>query len=384
MALAVVVILVVTAPWSGGPPEIGGVPLGSQGGPLPSFSSPAPSAYHLVYRVTASGQPPYREELWVERPFQSMDVTGSGPAASLTIVSRLGAQVLKSGNGAAPTLVRVPVGPPAGDVRIDQVLAPAVAAGRLLVIGRDSVLGRACRVLRSAASLRAPGPLLPLRAGNSYVDSCVDRDGIVLEERDYRNGSPTQLRRAVSLQVGMTAGAGGDYRLSAVPTPFDQGGGSFVRLTFSSSPPGVSWYPGRLPAGFVHSGRYDVIPSQPQAFSPDDPQPFGVSGLPAGLVTELDDAFVRGPDLIVLQQGETAGGARFQPPTGGEAVDLGGMGRGQLLLSAGGSVVTAEPEGGSQFVRVSGTVDPSVLLAVARSLRVEPPGTLVTIPQASG
>ena len=359
--------------------------LSDRSGRLPSFSSPVPAGYHVVYRVTVAGQQAYTDDLWVERPFESMDVTRPGRSpAFLTIVSRLGAQVLKAGNGAAPSLVRVPVGLPAGDVRVDPVLAPGVAAGRLLVVGRDSVLGRACRVLRSAASLRAPGPLLPLRPGNSYVDTCVDREGIVLKESTYRDRSLAQLRVAVTLQVGAAAGAAGDYAMSAPPTPFDKGGGSFVPLTFSSSPPGVSWYPARLPPGFVHTGRYDVIPSQPQAFNPDVPQPSGAGGLPAGLVAELDDAFVRGPDLIVLQQGATAGGSRFQPPTGGQAVDLGGLGRGQLLLSAGGSVVTAEPGGGSRFIRVSGTVPPTTLLAVARSLQVEAPGTLVTIPPASG
>lgn len=384
VALAAALVLA-AAPW--GPAEIGGVPLNGGGGPLPAFS-PAPSGYHVVYQVTAAGQPTSTDELWVERPFESMDVTSvggaAGGAALLTIVSRLGAQVLKSGNGAAPSLIRVPVGPASGDLRVDPVLGPAVAAGQLLVVGRDAVLGRGCTVLRSAASLRAPGPLLPLQPGNSYVDTCVDQSGIVLQESTYRDGSLTQLRRAVSLQLGAAAGAGGDYGITAEPTPFDQGGGSFVQLTPTSSPPGLSWYPARIPPGFVHTGRYDVIPSQPQAFNPSSPQPPGAGGLPPGLVTELDDAFVQGPDLIVVQQGETAGGSRFEPPTGGQAVDLGGLGPGQLLLSAGGSVVTAEPGNGSQFVRVTGTVAPPVLLDVARSLQVEAPGTLVTIPTPVG
>ena len=387
VALVTVLVVVVVDPW--GPSDvaaIGGVPLSARGA-LPTFSYPPPAGYHVVYRVTAAGQPVQTDELWVERPFDSADITASGPTsgtALLTIVSRIGAQVLEAGNGAAPNLVRVPVGPPGADVRIEPLLGPAVTAGLLLVVGHDSVMGQACTLIRSEASLRAPGPLLALTPGRSYVDTCLDRDGIVLQESTYRNGSLTQQRRAISLQIGAAAGAGGDYAVSAPTTPFNQGGGSFVQLTLASSPPGRSWFPAHVPAGFTHTGRYDVIPSQPQAFSGDASQPPGVSGLPPGLVTELDDAFVNGPDLIVLQQGETAGGSRFQPPTGGQTVDLGALGRGQLLLSAGASAVTAEPGGGSQFVRITGTVPPSVLLDVARSLTVEPPGTLVTIPQSSG
>ena len=97
------------------------------------------------------------------------------------------------------------------------------------------------------------------------------------------------------------------------------------------------------------------------------------------MVTAVDDVYVRDADVVIVEQGQTLGGAPFQPPTGGRAVDLGRLGQGQVLLSAKASSVTALLGSGS-FVRVSGTVPPQDLTAVARSLEPRPPGTIVTVP----
>jgi len=59
------------------------------------------------------------------------------------------------------------------------------------------------------------------------------------------------------------------------------------------------------------------------------------------------------------------------------------LGAGQLVLSATASSVVAEPAGESNFVRVTGTVDPRLLVQTARSLVAVDMGsrnTLVTIP----
>lgn len=376
-------LVLAAMPWSHATPLVGGAPLVPYSGAVPRFG--VPMGYHIVYRVTAPGIAPYTEALWVERPFESLDETLSGPppggALDLARSSLLGSQVLRTGSSEG-ALIHVPAGPPQSDVRLDAVVGPALREGYLLDVGQSVVLGRRCTVFRSGSALETAGGLVRLKPGQSFVDSCLDDQGLLLSEQTYSHGRLKESRRAVSVQVGASAGRSGDYRLPAVATAFDQGGGSFDQVTLSSSPPGLSWAPSWVPPGFEHYGRYAVVPSQPQAFDQSQPANGAPNplGLPGSLVTELDDVYVSGPNMIVIEQGVTIGGGIFRAPRGQVPVELGPvMGAGQLSLSATESVVSAEPDRGSHFVRVGGTVDPSVLLEVARSLRIERPGHLVNL-----
>lgn len=373
-------LLVAAAPWSTPVPTVGGLAIGSFPGPVPSFA--VPPAYHIVYRVTAPKIAPYTEDLWVERPYESVDETLSGAppggALDLATVTRLGEEILRAGNAEA-ALTYVPPAAAANDVRLDAVVGPALRQGYLVLAGRGRVDGRSCTVLRSAQSLRDSGSLPKLKPGGSYVDSCVDADGLVLSEATYAKDRLTELRRAVTVAVGARSASGGDYQMSGEPSDYNQGGGSFTALTLASSPPGTSWFASWLPPGFIHTGRDDVTPSQPEAFDQSSgsysPNPLG---LPGSLVIELDDTYVSGPNVIVVEQGVTVDGAAFKPPSGQPSVELGQlMGKGQLGVSASASVVSAEP--GGHFVRVSGTVPPAELIRVARSLRLEAPGKLVDL-----
>ncbi|HEX5267366.1 MAG TPA: hypothetical protein VFW24_11380 [Acidimicrobiales bacterium] len=359
----------------------GGGPGAAPAGPVPRFG--VVSGYHIVYRTTAPGQAPGTEQIWVRRPFESVDETlggapGSGPP-DLTTVTRLGREVLQA-NGGQPTELSGPVAPPPVDVRIDGIVADGVHSGRLALEGRAVVAGRRCTVVRSAGSLRS-GPLRLLGAGSSYVDSCFDADGLLLDERTVRDGRVVSERRAVTVATGADAASGGDYGLTGAVTPEDHGGGAISALAPGSLPPGRSWVLPRPPAGFVHVGRYAIEPPQPQAFTGGGVGP--LTGDAAGsLVVGIDDVFVRGSDVIVVEEGETLNGARFPAPTGGQAVDLGALGRGQLLLSAVGTTVNAEPVNGTRFVRITGTAGAAELVALARSLRPvdERTSTLVRVP----
>jgi hypothetical protein len=350
-------------------------------GPIPRFG--VVSGYHIVYRTTVPGQAPGTEQVWVRRPFGSVDeilggAPGSGPP-TLTTVTRLGREVLQA-NGGQPTVLSGPVAPPPADVRIDGIVSDGVHTGRLALEGRAVVAGRRCTVLRSAGSLRS-GPLRLLAAGTSYVDSCVDTDGLLLDERTVRDGRVVSDRRAVTVATGAGAASGGDYGLTGAVTPEDQGGGAISALAPGSLPPGRSWVLPRPPTGFVDVGRYAIEPPQPQAFTGGGVGPL-TGDAAASLVVGIDDVFVRGSDVIVVEEGETLNGARFPAPTGGRAVDLGPLGRGQLLLSAVGTTVNAEPADGTRFVRITGTVGAAELVALARSLRPvdERTSTLVRVP----
>lgn len=348
-----------------------------------SASFAAVDAYHVTYAVTGTGSAQIpgasmtTEQLWVRRPFESVDVTLDGPppgnTAYLTMVNRLGAQVLQSGNDQTIQL-RVPAAAAPQDVRADVLIPAGLRAGLVEREGTAVVAGHPCQVFRTAASLRA-GPLPPLTSDKRYTDTCLDANGIVLQERNVDHGRLLSQRRAVSVSTGAGSVAGAPFDLPGAPQPTNSGGGAFRALTLSSRPPGGSWALLHPPTGFRHVGRYAVIPPQPQAAAAS-----GLGSAPqAGLITEMDDVFVRGGDVIVVQQGATLNGAEFKPPPNAQSVDAGIVGSGQLQLGASMVTVTAEPYGGRRFVRVSATLPPDDVVTLARSLVAQPGGTLTRL-----
>jgi len=356
-----------------------GVGVGRSTSPaLAAFS--VPTSYHVTYAVTAPNVATSTEQLWVRRPFDSVYISYSGPPSgtkpSLVLVYRLGVQVLKAGDAEAGQL-KVPAGIAPQDVRADVVVPAAIAAHRLELVGRQHVLGRACQVFRSAAPLRS-GTLPTLKSGSTYVDTCIDASGIVLRETQVTKGHPASDRRAVQVETGDPAVADAPFDMSARVTPFDSGGGAFTPLTATSRPPGQSWALTNPPAGFEHRGRYAVVPPQPQLFAAGAGGTGG-SAPQAGLITGMDDVFVRGVDAIVLQQGSAINGAAFSPPGNSVAVDLGPLGRGQLLVAGNVTTVVAEPGNGKRFVRLAATLPPEQVVALMRSLATQPGGTLTRL-----
>jgi len=343
-----------------------------------------PTAYSVTYAVTTPGAKTTTERLWVRRPFDSVDITYDGPSTasppSLVVVNRLGVQVLKAMNAQA-ALLHVPAAVASADVRPDLVVPAAMRAHRMTVVGRATVLGRSCEVLRTAGSLRA-GPLPTLRAG-AHVDTCIDAAGIVLRETQVSGGRTVSDRRAVLVETGAAAVTDAPFALSGTPTPYDSGGGAFTPLTLTSRPPGSSWALDKGLQGFRHVGRFAVVPPQPQLFGQGG-NGFGSMGMPGGLVTEMDDVFVRGVDVLVLQQGSTLNGATFAAPANSLDVDLGPLGGGQLLLAGNVATVVAEPGNHKGFVRLSGTLPADDLVALMRNLTRQPGGTLTRLPGAAG
>jgi len=342
---------------------------------IPHYAVPA--AYQITYVVTTPHGRPSTERVSVRRPFESVDefLNGSPPGTTsyLTIVNRLGAQVLESGT-AQPTALEVPAAAAAQDMRADVVVASGLRSHALKYRGAETILGRRCQVFRSAAPLRA-GPLQPVSSPSTYTDTCIDGQGLVLREKTVQHGSFVSERRAVDVAVGPSSVTGAPFAMTGAHTPVDSGGGAFTALTFASRPPGGSWALAPPPVGFQWIGRYAVIPPQP---SDAGASAFSV-GPPPGQVSELDDVFVRGIDVIVVQQGSTLNGASFAPPANAQPVALGALGAGQLQIGGSVSTITAEPNGGRRFLRLSGTLPPDELLAIARSLTLQPAGTLTRL-----
>ena len=98
------------------------------------------------------------------------------------------------------------------------------------------------------------------------------------------------------------------------------------------------------------------------------------------LVGGVNDVYVNGVDVVVVDQGATLGGDHpFASDPTATPVDLGSLGRGEVIESLGSSVVRIDL-GHGNYVRVAGTVAPSVLIDVARSLVAGPGGTLRVTP----
>jgi hypothetical protein len=328
-------------------------------------------AYSVTYDVKPDRADRYSEELSVRRPFESVDANLKHGTPFLETVMRLGDEVISTGPDAA-TLVHTALSPTKRDVRLDVVARDAIRAHRLRVVGRSRVLNTTCYIVRSAAALNA-GPLEPL-AGTSYVDSCIDRRGLVLFERTTRNGHLVEERIATHVATGSASVRRAAFAMRGRAIPASRGGGGVRELTIDSRPPvGPFWDITAPPVGFRHRGRFAVVPSQPQAYDTPPTNPFEP---PGSLVASIDDVYVRGHDAIVIEQGSTVNDAKFTPPSGGIDVDLGPvLGRGQLLLAASGSEVDAEPDEGVRFVRIVGTVPPEELIALARSMTLQPHGT---------
>jgi hypothetical protein len=311
-----------------------------------AFTRPA-TAYHVVYSVDR-GAKHATEQLWVNRPFVSEQIT-----QTTHIVSRLGRQLLATDG--APAVLEVAPQPPQFDQRVD-----AIAPGHLLQRrGVRSVAGMRCQVIRTRTVLAADfaGPPTP----GDYVDSCVSANGVVLEQTSVRSGE------VVSKQVATKVAFGPHHKFATagVHVPRAQGGGRIITLDPSSRPPGPEFFElAAAPKGFTHLGRFAVVAPAPAN---------------APVVTSVDDVFVRGADMIVVEQGETLSGIAMAPAEGSK-VDLGRLGTGRLVVSPVASSVSALTKARGSFVRVTGTVAPSRLVAVARALRSRPGGSLVTIP----
>jgi hypothetical protein len=340
-------------------------------------AAPAPLTYHVVYEVTdgAGDQAVVnREEDWVRRPFDGRTELrrGTSPGGQLlqTSVYGLGRALVRNAGAAEPQLLEVPPGAPAADVRPDAVLGEALAAKVFVPRERRRILGVVCEVYRAPRPAVA-GPLQPpegAKDDDERSDLCIDHRGLLLEETTYRRTRLVHRKLAVALDVDVPLGDD-RFPIEGTPLSLKDGGGSVRQLDPTSRPPGRDFY--ELPAapeGFTFTGRYAVVPPQPDAFN--DPTKSDLR------IAAVADVYTRGADFLVIEQGGTLGGSpAFAADPTAAGVDLGALGRGEAILGLAGSQVRVllQPAG---YVRVIGTDDTSHLADIARQLRPQPPGEL--------
>ena len=221
--------------------------------------------------------------------------------------------------------------------------------------------GRPCQVYRSGTPPQGTVALQPLPAApRDYVDTCVDDAGLILAQVRVTSGAVTSRNVAVGVEEHPVFPAG-QFDLSQPPTvPPERGGGRVVPVDQSVLPPGSSWFLDRPPAGFTSLGHYAVA----------EPQALGASGAPVGQRhAGFVDGWVRGPDLLLLDQGGTQfGGSPFEPDPRGRPVDLGSLGTGEGIAGPRLSMVRVRMASG-RYLRLAGTLTVDRLADLARSLR---------------
>jgi hypothetical protein len=317
-----------------------------------------PRTYVVIYRVDSGGSTS-EQTISVRRPFDGRVV--SGDSVSVSSFARL----LLSGQGSQGGVLAQPPAPPFGDVRFDVALADGLERGFVERLDTTAIAGRRCQRYRTALPPGSAHLQLLVKGGDSVV-SCVDADGLVLEERTTAGGKVIRRQTASSVRVDVRI-ADSTFATSGEPTPVFQGGGSVRRLTNDSRTPGDFWDLASAPSGFVHRGRYAVVPPQPGGFQP---------GHEGERIAGVIDVYTRGADVLLVDRGgSVGGGAPYVAEPVATDVDLGDLGRGELLLGLLANEVRVRQPGG-HYVRVSGTVKPKVLVDVARAMRAVPGGTL--------
>ena len=248
-------------------------------------------AYEITYDVEErDGDDVVRREATrlVERPFRSRFESGE-----LLRVADFGYFGEREPGDETEVLTAVPV-PAPGDVRAD--LLDLDDGGEV-----RRIAGRPCQVHTFGAQL-----LLGIVAEGEDTEACIDADGLVLEEV-VRDEDGIVSRWVASRVDADPATTDDDFVLDGVVARgAAEGGGSLREVEPTSRSVGQFFEPAEVPTGFVHRGRYAVVP--PQEANPDD------ENTRAHVIAGVVDVWVRGIDVLVLEQGGTLGRV---PPFGG-------------------------------------------------------------------
>lgn len=332
--------------------------------PDPRFEIGATAVpYRVVYRLddlSNDEAEPSTDEVWVRQPFDSRLETSSGEPPGGDLLSVQVAEVdrlrLPSDEAQPVVVARVPR-LAVSDVRVAPILDDALDRGLLELGGQRVVAERRCQVVRSG-TLLGSGPLVAI-GRREHAESCLDADGLLLEETLFIDGEPTIHR--VAVEVDTDPELDDDlFDAGPIDRPVEDVG-SARPVDPDAGALGEFWtLPGNEPpAGFARVGRFGIIPPQPELFQRQEMTP---------IVAGTADVFERGADFVVVYQGGTHGRVdAFGSEAGAERVDDPELGDGELILSALGSEVRFRRPAG-RFVHVIGSLGRDELVAIAGSL----------------
>lgn len=308
-----------------------------------------PTTYHAVYRAEAysgSKATVSTEELTVRRPFDGnvaiREGAPPGQAGQFAGRSTFGLYANYTEN-AAPQIAGDTPTVALGDVRVTASLDELVDEGLFVPGDRRRALDRQCQTYRTGSPLQSLKITAP--TDTDYVDVCLDETGIILEEVSVMGGKLTQRLTATTVEVEPTIDPNG-FTIEGDHVGPDQGGAEVTEVDRAVAPTAGYWALDGPPAGFTQKGRYMV----------------------AGSKTSYVDVYVRGIDIVTVQQGAPDAEPDLSDAGPGKDVDLGTLGAGKMILRSIGPTLVAHP-GGSAFVHVAGTLAPADLTAIATSLR---------------
>ena len=341
-----------------------------------------PQSYRIVYRLddyAAGGHGVSTDVLEVDRPLRGRVRSYEGPpderdedaeviGGQVSVLTRLSVPEIEGRPGVT---IRTPPDLAGNDLRFGPVVEWAVSQGFLERRERRRVLGRECTVYRAGDPVTA-GVLTPVSSeaeGGDYADACVDDRGLLLEELWVTEGLVLRRKLAVSVEEDV-AFTDADFPI-AERVMDDPDRATTVRsVEPSSRPAGEFWVldPAALPEGFVGPQRFVVV-------MPDDSTDRGdAPPNRARTLASVADLYVRGVDVLVVDQGGTIGSVqRRGVPEAAPRATAGALGEVGIIPGFRTVEVRAARSNG-RFVRVAGTLPPDQLLAIASSLRYETEG----------
>jgi hypothetical protein len=326
-----------------------------QSGP-PVRITDVPTTYTATYRVEnrAGGKLTVTtEKYWVRRPFDSRIETWRGSTRLSVRYSRFAAFASES-SAAQPLNIAVPPGLASGDLRIDAVVDGAVRDKIVVRRERRRVYGRSCQVYRAGGPVSA-GDVTPYKPGSGeYADVCVDRHGLVLEEVWTSKNKVIRRRAVTALAVGVPIDD--DEFAIRVKSSDASLQGSVKRV----SPPGPIWSLKGAPAGFRLLGTFAVrVPSIALPQSP--------GGAPAPGVSSTSQIYVRGPDLLIVDQDPSLTRYIAMDDRLARPASVPPLRDGEVVFDARMSEARGATADGSA-VRIFGTLPPSQLIQLARGI----------------
>jgi hypothetical protein len=335
----------------------------SQGGP-PLGITTVPDSYRIVFRVDDRAGKQIvttTERAWFRRPFQSRIETYSGrpPGEVRRSVRQSAFGVLASVSpNAAPLNIVAPPSLASGDLRVDRVLRSAVADGTILVRERREVFGRQCQIYRAGGPVFAGDIERYVGGRGNFADFCVDRNGLVIEEAWTFNGKLIRRRAAIEVRINPPI----DRKVFEIePAPSDEiSRGAIHRLDDDQEIPGLYVLP-EPPDGFRLLGRYGIV--IPSAALPDP----GGGTVPGAGPSSTSDVYVRGPDLVVVDQDPSLVRIVQQESRDERSIKLPNLRNAKLIVDARMSEIRGRA--GDSVVRIFGTISPSELIKLARELR---------------
>lgn len=332
-----------------------------------------PPSYRIAYRVDTFSDGERivtRDDVAIDRPFNGRTRKRSGPEADSTIRSEqigvLGRLYVPGGPKSDEALLETGPSIAPSDIRLAPLLDTLVASGQAERREWRMVLDTPCQVIRFGGPISSGTVAATLDPVVEYADACVSERGLVLEELWVVEGVVQRRRLAVELDEDAAVPASTFEPASSAtvePVPVDEGGGSFRPVQPDSAYAAPFWVADQPPLA-RHRGRWAVV--VPAASDPNTEE------TKERRIGAVADIWQEGVDVVVVEQGSTAGGVKPFDLGPGPRVVVDGLGEGEVVLDLRMSELRFRRPGG-YFVRVRGTVGPERLEEIARSL-VETPG----------